>query len=224
MEVAGKEETEKYELEDHFILRLPIEQAKIIHKLLKKKPKKIKKHLSIEFTDLRHAIVKVHKKFLQAKLLDLPTIIETNKTIDGVHLCKTADMCQMLLCQEGDKASKYDTSTKKAYQYLHGLTPALKNVRKRRFRKTLKNKDDAEEAADIEKEVLLLLRTDNEAVATRFEFIYDDKVLSFSENKVVEETEITLFGDRLSDIDSEKNSSDSATSVSETNDLMDFTN
>ncbi|KAI4454458.1 transcription initiation factor tfiid 55 kd subunit-related [Holotrichia oblita] len=223
MASANKEEPTKLELEDQFILRLPLEQAKIIHKLLKKKPKKIKKHLSIEFTDLRHAIVKVHRTFLHGIVVDLPTIIESNKTIDGVHLFKTADMCQMLLCQLINEEEK-ENESKKLCQYPHGLTPPLKNVKKRRFRKTLRNKDDAEEAADIEKEVLLLLRTDNEAVATRFEFINDDKMVSIGKHRSLEETEMTLFGERLSDIDSEKNSTGSASSASEINDLMDFTN
>lgn len=71
----------------------------------------------------------------------------------------------MLVCQNPDvNDERRDLSTKKPYQYLHGLTPPLKNVVRDRFRKTLRNKDDAEEAADIEKELLLLLRTDNEAV------------------------------------------------------------
>lgn len=113
---------------------------------------------------MRHAIVKVHKKYLHGKLKDLPTIIESNKTVDGVHLFKTADICQLLLCEELDVDEENNDVSKKNYQSLHGLTPPVKNVKKRRFRKTLRNKDDAEEAADIEKEVLLLLRTDNEAV------------------------------------------------------------
>ncbi|KAK9751954.1 TAFII55 protein conserved region [Popillia japonica] len=242
MTSANREEPTKLELEDHFILRLPIEQAKLIHKLLKKKPKKIKKHLSIEFTDLRHAIVKVRRTFLHGKLVDMPTIIaivkvrrtflhgklvdmptiiESYKTIDGVHLFKTADMSQILLSNEEDEK---ENESKKLNQYPHGLTPPLKNVKKRRFRKTLRNKDDAEEAADIEKEVLLLLRTDNEAVATRFEFINDDKMVNFGKYASLKETEMILFGDRLSDIDSEKNSTGSASSLSEINDLMDFTN
>lgn len=146
------------------LLRNYQEQAKLIHKLLKKKPKKIKKHLSIEFTDLRHAIVKVRRTFLHGKLVDMPTIIESYKSIDGVHLFKTADMSQILLCQLANEEDEKENESKKLNQYPHGLTPPLKNVKKRRFRKTLRNKDDAEEAADIEKEVLLLLRTDNEAV------------------------------------------------------------
>lgn len=124
----------------------------------------MKKHLSIEFTDMRHAIVKVHKKFLHGKVLDLPTIIEGNKTVDGIHLFKTADICQILLCEEFDTQESRDAILKKGGQHPHGVTPPMKNIKKRRFRKTLRNKDDAEEAADIEKEVLLLLRADNEAV------------------------------------------------------------
>ena len=48
----------------------------------------------------------------------------------------------------------------------------MKNVRKRRFRKTLKKK--YVEAPEIEKEVRRLLRVDNEAVSVRWELITEE--------------------------------------------------
>ena len=48
----------------------------------------------------------------------------------------------------------------------------MKNVRKRRFRKTLKKK--YVEAPEIEKEVRRLLRVDNEAVGVRWELITEE--------------------------------------------------
>lgn len=54
----------------------------------------------------------------------------------------------------------------------HGLAPPLKNVRKRRFRKTLKKK--YVEAPEIEKEVRRLLRVDNEAASVRWELITEE--------------------------------------------------
>lgn len=53
--------------------------------------------------------------------------------------------------------------------YPHGVTPSLKNVRKRRFRKTLKKKNV--ELPEIEKEVKRLLRVDNEAVNVKWEIV-----------------------------------------------------
>jgi len=57
---------------------------------------------------------------------------------------------------------------------LHGITPPLKNVRRRRFRKTLRKKPI--DLASIEKEVKRLLRTDLEAIEVSYEEIIDDSV------------------------------------------------
>ena len=55
----------------------------------------------------------------------------------------------MMLCKEEDDPSDEESPNKKRrdpskvekkYLYPHGLTPPLKNVRKRRFRRTLKKK------------------------------------------------------------------------------------
>lgn len=54
----------------------------------------------------------------------------------------------------------------KKYLWPHGVTPPVKNVRKRRFRKTLKKK--YVEAPEIEKELKRLLRIDNDAVRVHF--------------------------------------------------------
>jgi transcription initiation factor TFIID subunit 7 len=61
----------------------------------------------------------------------------------------------------------------KKYLWPHGITPPCKNVRKRRFRKTLKKK--YVEAPEIEKEVKRLLRVDNEAVNVKWEIITEDE-------------------------------------------------
>jgi len=57
----------------------------------------------------------------------------------------------------------------KKYLCPHGITPSLKNVRKRRMRKTLKKKNV--EAPEIEKEVKRLLRVDNEAVNVKWDVV-----------------------------------------------------
>lgn len=61
----------------------------------------------------------------------------------------------------------------KKYLYPHGVTPSLKNVRKRRFRKTLKKKNV--ELPEIEKEVKRLLRVDNEAVNVKWEIVESEE-------------------------------------------------
>lgn len=113
---------------------------------------------------------------MPAKLVDLPTIIESLKTIDNKSFYKTADICQMLHCKEEDdqttdeevtsKTKKKDPNkVDKKFLWPHGVTPPTKNVRRRRFRKTLKKK--YVEAPEIEKEVKRLLRVDNDAVRVK---------------------------------------------------------
>lgn len=60
----------------------------------------------------------------------------------------------------------------KKFLWPHGITPPLKNVRKKRFRKTLKKK--YVDFPEIEKEVKRLFRTDNEAIHVRYEVVNVD--------------------------------------------------
>lgn len=69
-----------------------------------------------------------------------------------------------------DKKKKKDPlKVDKKYLWPHGITPPCKNVRKRRFRKTLKKK--YVEAPEIEREVKRLLKIDNDAVHVKYEII-----------------------------------------------------
>lgn len=71
-------------------------------------------------------------------------------------------MCSFLLGTDPNKVDK-------KYLWPHGVTPPVKNVRKRRFRKTLKKK--YVEAPEIEKELKRLLRIDNDAVRVSLSLI-----------------------------------------------------
>lgn len=73
-----------------------------------------------------------------------------------------------------DKKKKKDPlKVDKKYLWPHGITPPCKNVRKRRFRKTLKKK--YVEAPEIEKEVKKLLKIDNDAVHVKYEIINENE-------------------------------------------------
>lgn len=102
--------------------------------------------------------MQVGKKLLPAKLVNLPTIIESNKTYDKVHLFKTADVMQMLICDES--VVKEDKC-----EYPHSIAPPLKNVRKKRFRKSQRNRKLEVDEEELEKELMWLMRMDNEAVS-----------------------------------------------------------
>nr|XP_044619828.1 transcription initiation factor TFIID subunit 7-like isoform X2 [Equus asinus] len=166
--LEGKEEMSRsqdeppHELENQFILRLPPEHASTVRKLLRSRSVSMKDKLKIDISpDGRHAVVEVEAVSLTAKLVDLPCVIGSLKTHDKNTFYKTADISQMLVCTaDGDSHSSPEepaTSTdlkvigkderegEKKYVWKHGITPPLKNVRKKRFRKTKQKLTDVEE-------------------------------------------------------------------------------
>ncbi|XP_054714659.1 transcription initiation factor TFIID subunit 7-like [Uloborus diversus] len=174
------------ELENQFILRLPPTPAASLRAAVRSGVMNLEDRLKIQIeNDMRHATVQFDKWTLPAKLHDLPSIIESCKTLDRKIFYKTADICQIMIATEGD-ASKSDEEVSpkkkdkdakdKRYMLPHGITAPLKNVRKRRFRKTLKKK--YVDLPDVEKEVKRLLRTDTEAISVRYEVVNaeDEKV------------------------------------------------
>ncbi|KPJ00603.1 PREDICTED: transcription initiation factor TFIID subunit 7-like [Papilio xuthus] len=172
------------ELESQFVLRLPEEPAKLLRDVLKT-GENLKNRLTIQIdNDMRHGEVRFDHWLMHAKIMDLPTIVESLKTIDNKSFYKTADICQMMICKDEpdtptveeespSKNKKKDPyKVDKKFLWPHGITPPTKNVRKRRFRKTLKKK--YVEAPEIEKEIKRLLRADNEAVSVNWEVIKDE--------------------------------------------------
>ncbi|XP_072765127.1 transcription initiation factor TFIID subunit 7 [Anoplolepis gracilipes] len=173
------------ELESQFILRLPPEPSRGLREALRSNlPLKDRLMIKLE-NDMRYGEVRFDHWLLHAKVVDLPTIVESLKTIDNKSFYKTADICQMLICKEEDdhtatdeespvKQKKKDPNkVDKKFLWPHGITPPSKNVRRRRFRKTLKKK--YVEAPEIEKEVKRLLREDNDAVNVKWEVICEDE-------------------------------------------------
>lgn len=187
---------QKLELESQFILRLPQNQANALRQAIKS-GEPLGKRLSVKFeTDIRHGTVKFDNTSLPARLYDLPTIIESYKTLDRKNFYKTADISQILICKEdttensvkvnsGDNEEdatkhKYDAlfssiggAGKREFLFPHGITPPLKNVRKRRFRKTLKKK--YVDFSEIEKEVKRLFKADCDAVDSSYEIVEEIK-------------------------------------------------
>ncbi|CAH0402154.1 unnamed protein product [Chilo suppressalis] len=172
------------ELESQFVMRLPEEPAKLLREILKS-GENLKNRLTIQIeNDMRQGEVRFDHWLMHAKIVDLPTIIESMKTIDNKSFYKTADICQMMICkEEPDQPSNEEESpvknkkkdpykVDKKFLFPHGITPPTKNVRKRRFRKTLRKK--FVEAPEIEKEVKRLLRADNEAVSFTWEVIKEE--------------------------------------------------
>lgn len=118
--------------------------------------------------DGRRAVVNVRGRHYAAVLVDLPCIIESMKSWDKRGWWKSADICQMLVVLgvvETEEAAKTFPGPKEvneqSWQWPHGLTPPMHNVRKRRFRKRVSHRTI--EAA--EEEVERLLAADEQAKA-----------------------------------------------------------
>lgn len=171
------------DLENQFILRLPAVPATALRAAVQSGVN-LKDRFTIQIEQdqcLRHGTVRFDGWSLPAKIVDLPTIIESHKTLDGKNFYKTADICQLMICKEEveedksddkiDEVKKKDGKDKK-FLWPHGITPPLKNVRKKRFRKTLKKK--FVDVPEIEKEVRRLFKTDGEAAHVRFEVVNAD--------------------------------------------------
>ncbi|GAB0088595.1 Transcription initiation factor TFIID subunit 7 [Sergentomyia squamirostris] len=175
------------ELESQIILRIPEEPAKAVREAIQQGANNLKDRLNIRLeNDIRYGEVRFDNWYMYAKVVDLPTIIESLKTIDNKSFYKTADICQMMICkfepelptpqeeESPNKNKKKDPNkVDKKFLWPHGITPPCKNIRKRRFRKTLKKK--YVEAPEIEKEVKRLLRVDNDAVSVKWEIINEEE-------------------------------------------------
>ncbi|XP_051028917.1 transcription initiation factor TFIID subunit 7-like isoform X1 [Acomys russatus] len=198
----SKRQEEPYEVENQFILRLPPEQASAVRTIMRSGNAAMKDKLKIDLNpDTRQAVVQVDNVSLSARLVDLPCVIGSLKTHDRKTFYKTADISQMLLCSaEGDPhpspeepaasaagatATANKREAEKKYIWKHGITPPLKNVRKKRFRKPTKKPSDTKQSdkscsgyinsKEVENEVRRLLRSDIEAISSRWEIVVDDE-------------------------------------------------
>lgn len=104
------------DLENQFILRLPKLVAANLRVAVQSGVASLKDRLSIQLeSDMRHGIVRFDHWVLPAKVVDLPCIIESHKTLDRKTFYKTADICQMMICKEefDNEKSEEEDSTKK---------------------------------------------------------------------------------------------------------------
>ncbi|KAK4409239.1 UNVERIFIED_CONTAM: Transcription initiation factor TFIID subunit [Sesamum calycinum] len=118
-------------MEEQFILRVPPAVAERIERLLNDSASSSEdKSLDLLFSeDGRTGTFVIGSDRFSASLLDLPTVVESYKTYDDNVLIKTADIGQMIMVrEEGDGVPE-------AVEYRHGLTPPMRDARRRRFRR-----------------------------------------------------------------------------------------
>lgn len=162
-----------YTYEEQFVLRLPPSLATQLQDELAESNQP--EDLVITFTDARRASVVLHGRPLVGVLLDLPAIIESHKTVDRSQYYKIADISQMLLVMVPGPETEEQIKEYEALGWQHpdGLTPPLKGVRSRRFRKTLSYGQQKDVEA-IERRVQALLDRDSAALSSTFT-VYDSQ-------------------------------------------------
>ncbi|KAL4308406.1 hypothetical protein GQ457_01G048680 [Hibiscus cannabinus] len=118
-------------MDEQFVLRVPPSVAERINLLLSENASSSEdKSLDLEFSeDGRTGTFVIGNERFPASLLDLPCVVESYKTYDDNALVKTADIGQMILVRESGEASP------DVVEYRHGLTPPMRDARKRRFRR-----------------------------------------------------------------------------------------
>ncbi|KAK2654381.1 hypothetical protein Ddye_014237 [Dipteronia dyeriana] len=116
-------------MEEQFILRVPPSVAEMLDRLLSENASE-DKSLDLSFSeDGRSGTFVLGDDHFPVSLMDLPCVVESFKTYDDSALVKTADIGQMIMVREpGDSAPD-------VIEYRHGLTPPLRDARKRRFRR-----------------------------------------------------------------------------------------
>lgn len=130
--------------------------------------------------DGRRAVVTIQGRHYAACLADLPCVIEGMKSWDKRGWWKSADICQILIVlgrvEKEEDAHLFPLPTRdldeKTWQYAHGLTPPMRWVRRRRFRKRISNRT----IEAVEDEVERLLREDDEAESSRYEVLDPDRM------------------------------------------------
>nr|XP_004238017.1 transcription initiation factor TFIID subunit 7 [Solanum lycopersicum]XP_019069195.1 transcription initiation factor TFIID subunit 7 [Solanum lycopersicum] len=116
-------------MDEQFILRVPPSVAERIDRLLSENPSSEDK-LDLSFSeDGKTGSFVIGDVHFPASLLNLPCIVESYKTYDDNVLIKSADIGQMIMVrEEGDPVPD-------VVEYRHGLTPPMRDARRRRFRR-----------------------------------------------------------------------------------------
>ncbi|KAF7727415.1 hypothetical protein EC973_007579 [Apophysomyces ossiformis] len=170
---SGSEDEDEPEaaVEEHLILRVPPgDMCDRLHDYVRRR--EIPEDVKLHFKDNRRGYFQFGGRKYDTTLVDLPTIIESQKTLDKKQFYKIADISQMLLVDSPSKEDSFFAQINgrqhaDPYTYPHGLTPPLKHVRKRRFRKKLSKRAIEE----VEREVERLLEVDATAEDVQYEVV-----------------------------------------------------
>merc|ERR1711924_379459 len=158
-----------FSLEQHLIMRfLDQDIADQVRVWLREGCQNVKLKIKLE-NDLRNASVEVEGfGTLTGKIVDLPCIIETQKTQNGYLFHKSGSVSQMLICSRD--AHVFDTINEE-FLYNHGISPPFHNIRKKRFRIPVKKSN---ENYYVDSEVKRLLMHDKNALSYEWEVLNEN--------------------------------------------------
>ncbi|KAI4554940.1 hypothetical protein MJG53_020239 [Ovis ammon polii x Ovis aries] len=142
------------------------EHASIVRKMVHSGTSSMKNKLKIDlFSDTRRAVVEVDNVSLAAKLVDLPCVIGSLKTLDKKSFYKTADVSQVTDIKQ---IEEIELPEEKAIPAEHRV---LSDIGIPPFPAVAQHI----ESPDVEKEVKRLLCSDAEAINARWEVIAEDE-------------------------------------------------
>ncbi|KAI0236091.1 hypothetical protein L0F63_004446 [Massospora cicadina] len=150
-------------VEEHVVLRAPPSLADEIREMTRDKEQI--QDISLTFTDPRTGTFKLKEREVGMKLVDLPTIIESQKIFINKSMIKVADVSQMLVLDDPQNQPSRPFKSHDTVAWPDGLTPPLKDVRRRRFRKRI-SKQIIE---IVENELERLLLKDLQAIDVKYE-------------------------------------------------------
>ncbi|KAI5137453.1 transcription initiation factor TFIID subunit 7 [Nematocida ausubeli] len=176
-------------MEDQFIIRPP---ESIRRKVSEDVKKGLIHKLVIKMVGAKEGTLTYENKTYRGVIIDLPCIIESHKTLDNRQFIKIADISKMFIFTDKD----IDLSELEK-ESISGITPPMKYVKTRRFRKRLTKAPIVEE---IENEVAALLEKDKEAIRV------DVQILNKDGSEEEEEDTSSLAAEiELNLLESEKN-------------------
>ncbi|KAF7793165.1 hypothetical protein EIP86_004274 [Pleurotus ostreatoroseus] len=178
--------------EEQFVLRMPAgEDCEKLRKMVTSR--EISPDVWFKFKDSRRAVFHIGNNLYSAKLVDLPCIIESQKTLDNKQMFKVADICQMLVVENPIPSEEATTSQQTfnidEFIWPHGVTPPLHHVRKRRFRKRISRRVCHPVACKtietVEQEVERLLEADADADEVKYD-VFDNVNPDASDSEFLE--------------------------------------
>ncbi|PFH54212.1 hypothetical protein AMATHDRAFT_72727 [Amanita thiersii Skay4041] len=183
--------------EEQFILRMPPGgDLEGLRRMVASR--EVSSDVWFKFKDSRRAVFHIGNNLRSARLVDLPCIIEAQKTLDNKQMFKVADICQMLVVE--DRMDKDEPATSKNFNIEdfilpHGLTPPLHHVRKRRFRKRVNRRT----IESVEQEVERLLYEDSLATEVKYD-VLDNVNPDLSDSEYMEKEPLDAPTPAISDM------------------------